>query len=155
MMYCTKIAMEFLPNIHLLGMFTITFTVVFRRKALVPIYVYVLLEGIFSGFSVWWLAYLYIWAVLWGMTMLVPPKTPKKVRYFLYPAICCFHGLIFGALYAPVWAIMAKMDFASTLAWIAAGIEFDIIHAVSNFALGFLVLPLSEMLSKLMYGRLR
>ncbi len=154
MMYCTKVLMEFLPNIHLLGMFTITFTIVFRKKALIPIYVYVFLEGLFSGFSVWWLAYLYIWAILWGLTMLVPRKTPKKAAFFIYPALCCFHGLIFGVLYAPIWAIMAKMSWSATLAWIAAGLEFDLIHALSNFALGFLCLPLSETLSKIMNGRI-
>ena len=29
-MFCSKIFMEFLPNIHLLGMLTMTYTVVFR-----------------------------------------------------------------------------------------------------------------------------
>ena len=41
LMYASKIVMEALPNIHLLGMFTIVFTIVFRKKALIPIYVYV------------------------------------------------------------------------------------------------------------------
>ena len=41
-MFCSKIIMEVLPNIHLLGMFTMVFTVAFRKKALIPIYVYVL-----------------------------------------------------------------------------------------------------------------
>ena len=42
LMFCSKIIMEVLPNIHLLGMFTVTFTLVFRSKALIPIYVNVL-----------------------------------------------------------------------------------------------------------------
>ena len=32
-MFCSKVIMEALPNIHLLGMFTMTFTLVFRKKA--------------------------------------------------------------------------------------------------------------------------
>ena len=49
-MYASKMIMEIAPNIHLLGVFTIAFTVVYRKKALYPIYIYVLLNGIFCGF---------------------------------------------------------------------------------------------------------
>ncbi|MCM1299669.1 MAG: hypothetical protein NC228_08920, partial [[Eubacterium] siraeum] len=58
LMYCSKVIMEALPNIHLLGMFTMTFTLAYRVKGLVPIYVYVLLNGIFAGFQPWWIPYL-------------------------------------------------------------------------------------------------
>ena len=34
LMFCSKIIMEALPNIHLLGMLTMLMTVVFRKKAL-------------------------------------------------------------------------------------------------------------------------
>ena len=43
-MYASKTIMEFAPNIHLLGVFTIAFTVVYRKKALYPIYIYILLQ---------------------------------------------------------------------------------------------------------------
>ena len=46
-MYASKIIMELAPNIHLVGVFTIAFTIVYRQKALYPIYIYVLLTGIF------------------------------------------------------------------------------------------------------------
>ena len=42
-MYASTIIMEFAPNIHLIGVFIIAFTVVYRSKALYPIYIYVLL----------------------------------------------------------------------------------------------------------------
>ena len=83
LMYASKMLMELAPNIHLLGVFTIAFTVVYRKKALYPIYIYVLLNGIFSGFNTWWVPYLYIWTVLWGVTMLLPKKLPKKIRPFI------------------------------------------------------------------------
>ena len=78
LMFCSKIIMEALPNIHLLGMLTMLYTVVFRFKALIPIYIYVLINGIYSGFSLWWVPYTYVWTVLWAITMLVPKKTPKN-----------------------------------------------------------------------------
>ena len=51
LMYASKIIMEAAPNIHLLGVFTIAFTVVYRKKALYPLYTYVLLNGLLSGFA--------------------------------------------------------------------------------------------------------
>ena len=50
-MYASKLLMEAAPNIHLLGVFTIAYTVVYRKKALFPIYIYVFLNGIVSGFA--------------------------------------------------------------------------------------------------------
>ncbi len=148
-MFCSKLVMEFLPNIHLLGMLTMVYTLVFRAKALIPIYVYVLLNGLFAGFNMWWMPYLYIWTILWGVTMLLPKKMPRKVGAFVYPAVCGLHGLTFGTLYAPAQAIMFGLDFYGMLAWIAAGFYFDVIHMLGNIVLGFLIIPLSELLKRL------
>ena len=153
LMFCSKIIMEALPNIHLLGMFTVVYTVVFRRKALIPIYIYVFVNGLFAGFSAWWVPYLYIWTLLWGATMLIPRRLPKKALAVIYSAICCLHGLCFGILYAPVQALMYGFDFNQTLAWIAAGFTFDIIHGIGNLAAGLLIMPVSELLFKLVRGK--
>ncbi len=149
LMFASKIIMEALPNIHLLGMLTIVYTVVFRKKALLPIYIYVILNGLYSGFSVWWVPYLYVWTVLWAVTMLLPREMPKKAAAIVYPLICVLHGFSFGALYAPAHAIMYGFSLEQTLAWIAAGLTFDVIHAVGNLAAGMLILPFSELLRKL------
>ena len=149
LMFVSKIVMEALPNIHMLGMLTITYTIVFRKKALIPIYVYVLLNGLYAGFNAWWVPYLYIWTVLWGVTMLLPRKMPKVIACVVYPLLCALHGLFFGALYAPLQALMFNFTFEQTLAWIAAGLTFDIIHMIGNFAVGLLILPLSEVLKRL------
>ena len=149
LMFISKIVMEALPNIHLLGMLTVTYTIVFRKKALIPIYVYVLLNGLFAGFNAWWVPYLYIWTVLWGVTMLLPQNMPKAVACAVYPIICALHGLCFGILYAPVQALMFNFTFEKTLAWIAAGFTFDIIHMIGNLAVGLLIYPASEALKRL------
>ena len=152
-MFCSKVIMEALPNIHLLGMLTIAYTVVFRVKALIPIYIYVILNGIFAGFDVWWIPYLYIWTILWGLTMLLPKKMPRWLALIVYPLLCALHGLFFGTLYAPVQAIMFKFSFDQMIAWIIAGIPFDIIHCIGNIFVGMLVLPFSALLSKLYYKK--
>ena len=152
LMFTSKIIMEALPNIHLLGMLTMTYTLVFRTKALLPIYIYVFLNGLYAGFSVWWIPYLYTWTVLWGVTMLLPREMPKKIAIIVYPLICGLHGLAFGTLYAPAQAVMFGFSFEQTVAWIIAGLPWDAIHAVGNLAAGILILPFSELLKKL-YSR--
>lgn len=148
-MFCSKIIMEALPNIHLLGVLTMVYTIAYRKKALIPIYVYVLLNGLFSGFTLWWIPYLYIWTILWGVTMLIPQRIPKKAAYVVYPIICCLHGLAFGILYAPAQALLFHLNFEKMLAWIVAGFSFDIVHGIGNFLVGMLIVPLSELLKKL------
>ena len=152
-MFATKVIMEFLPNIHPLGLLTVVYTVVFRKRALIPIYIYVFLNGIFAGFSFWWLPYLYVWTILWGAVMLLPKKMPKTVAVVVYSAVLFLHGSLFGILYAPAQALMFGLDFEATLAWIAAGLPFDVLHAAGNTVLSLLVLPLSSLLSKLYYKR--
>lgn len=148
-MFTSKIIMEFLPNVHLLGALTMTYTVVFRKKALVPIYVNVILTGLWFGFATWWIPYLYLWTVLWGVTMLLPKKMPKKWAAIVYPVICSLHGLSYGTLYAPAQAILFGLDFKGMILWIAAGFPWDIVHALGNIVAGLIILPLSEALSKL------
>lgn len=148
-MFCSKIIMEFLPNIHLLGMFTMVYTVVFGKKALIPIYVYIMLNGVYAGFATWWLPYLYIWTVLWAVTMLLPKNMPRKIACFVYPAVCCLHGLAFGTLYAPAQALLYGMNFEQMIAWIVVGLPWDVVHGVGNLFAGMLVLPLSNLLKEL------
>lgn len=140
-MYVSKIIMEFAPNIHLLGVFTVAFTVVYRKKALYPIYTYVILNGIFSGFASWWIPYLYVWTVLWGVVMLLPKNMPKKIRPIVYMSVCALHGFLFGTLYAPAQAILFGLSLKGMIAWIAAGLPYDFIHGVSNFFCGILIVP--------------
>lgn len=149
LMYCSYIIMEWAPNIHLLGMFTMTYTLTYRAKGLIPIYVYVFLTGITYGFAIWWIPYLYLWAVLWGVTMLLPKKMPLWLSAAVYPIVCGLHGLAFGTLYAPAQALLFGYSFKQTVAWIVSGFPFDIIHAVSNFCAGLLILPLTKLLRKL------
>ena len=149
-MFCSKIIMETLPNIHLLGMLTMAYTVAFRKKALIPIYLYVILNGLYAGFNVWWVPYLYIWTVLWAVTMLLPRRMPKGVKCVVYPIVCCLHGLTFGILYAPAQALLFKMSFQATVAWIASGFVFDLLHGIGNLFAGLLIVPLSELLIRLM-----
>ena len=147
LMYASKMIMEVAPNVHLLGVFTIAFTVVYRKKALYPIYTYVLLNGIFCGFATWWIPYLYLWAVLWGATMLLPKRIPEKLRPLVYMLLCAAHGFLFGTLYAPAQALLYGLSFQKMIAWIISGLPWDFVHGVSNFFCGILIVPIIKILT--------
>lgn len=148
-MFASKKLMEMIPNVHLLALFIVTFTVVYRKKALYPIYIYVLMDGIFGGFSLWWYPYLYIWTMLFFMTMLLPKRMPQGAAVPVYALTAGLHGLMFGTLYAPYHALVFGLNFKGLLAWIAAGFPYDCIHAVSNFCFGLFVVPLSAAMRQL------
>ena len=46
-MFVSKLVMEFLPNVHLIGALTMVYTIVYRSKALIPLYIFVFLSGLY------------------------------------------------------------------------------------------------------------
>lgn len=148
LMYVSKLVMEIAPNIHLLSAFTIAFTLAYRKKALYPIYTFVLIQGALSGFAMWWIPYLYIWTVLWGVTMLLPRNMKPAVQTVTCCLLCSAHGFLYGTLYAPAQALMFGLNFEGMLAWIAAGFPFDVIHGVSNLFTGLLIVPIVRVLKR-------
>lgn len=148
LMYASKVIMEVAPNVHLLGVFTVAFTVVYRKKALYPIYIFVLITGILNGFNAWWIPYLYLWFVLWLMTMLLPKRLPSKAKPIIYMVVNAIHGFLYGTLYAPAQAFMFGLSFDGMIAWIIAGLPWDFVHGVSNFFCGLLIVPIISALKK-------
>ena len=55
MMFASKVLMDVLPNIHLIGTFIVAITVVYRKKALYPLFIFVFVTGLLNGFATWWL----------------------------------------------------------------------------------------------------
>lgn len=147
-MFASKLLMELLPNIHLLGVLTIVYTLVYRSKALIAIYLFVFATGLYAGFALWWIPYLYVWTILWGIVMLLPKNMPRRVAPIVYMIVCGLHGFLYGMLYAPAQAIMFGYDFEFMLAWIVAGIPFDLMHGISNLGFGVLVIPLVTVIKK-------
>ncbi len=148
-LFCSKLVMEFLPNFHLIGALTVVYTIVYRRRALIPLYIFVLLTGLYAGFNVWWIPYLYIWTVLWGAVMLLPRRMKPAVAIPVYSAVCALHGLAYGTLYAPAQMVMFHLSLPAALTWIAAGLPWDALHAVGNLVASVLIWPLSRLLLRL------
>lgn len=149
MMFSSKLIMEVLPNIHLIALFVVTLTVVFRQKALYPIYVFVFVTGLYAGFAPWWIPYLYIWTVLWGAVMLLPRRMPKWLAPIVYATVAGCHGFLYGIVYSPAQALIYGWGFEETLAWIVAGLPFDLIHGISNLVCGVMIVPFATLLTRL------
>ena len=124
-----------LPNIEIVSVLVMLFAIALGKYVGYTRSVFVLLEGLVFGFGLWWFSYLYIWAVLAGAAVIFR-KMDSRLGWAL---LCGFFGLLFGSLTSIPTFILS--GFAAGIAYIASGISFDLIHAVSNFLLAFLLLP--------------
>ncbi len=133
---------DVIMNVHQLSLLISVLTVIYRTKALVPIYTYIMLEGLLSGFSLWWVPYLYLWFVLWGAVMLIPKGLPASLFAVLVTVISGLHGLGFGLLYAPYHcAVLLKGDFSQLWLWVAYGFSADVVHMIGNVCASLLAVP--------------
>ena len=156
MMFLARQGMQGLPNVHPLGILIAVQALVYGRRALIPLYGYILLEGVFAGFSLWWMPYLYIWLPLWAAFVLFRRvRLSEKIKVPLFMLVCGLHGLSFGLLYAPAQALMFGFSFRMTVAWVIAGLPFDIVHAIANAAIGSLILPLFYLVKRIESGAYR
>ena len=147
LMIAGKEAMAFLPNVEVVSLFLMVYTAVYRAYALIPLYVFWAVEAVIYPYPPTVLMYLYVWLFLFGAVMLLPRD--RVLPAPVYAVISGVFGLLFGVLCAPVQAAYFGLNLEGTLAWIAAGFPFDVTHAVGNFALGFLAVPLIRLLKRL------
>ncbi len=131
--FAAKLVMSPLPNIEPVSLLVMLFSVTFGKKALFPIYVYVLLELSVFGLGLWTAAYLYAWALLALAACLL-----RRMQSPLGWAILSGgFGLCFGALCAPVCLLTGGPAFAWS--WWLSGIPFDLAHCAGNFALALVL----------------
>lgn len=148
LMFAGKVALMALPNVEPVSLLVMLFAVVFGRKCLYAIYVYVLLELLLHGFHLWVFNYLYIWALLAGVAWLL-----REMRQPLgWALLSGVFGLLFGVLCAPVYLVVGGPMYA--VSWWVSGIPFDMIHALSNFVIALvLFVPLRTLLERLYHTR--
>lgn len=141
-MFSVKTVLASIPNVNLNALLIVLVTMYFGWRALYAVGVYILLEGLIFGFSIWWFSYLYIWPLLVVLVMLFH----RNKSALVWAALAGIYGLLFGPLmYIGYFAIMGGWRSYAAM-WIA-GIPYDLIHAVSNF---LTVLILFKPLSKIM-----
>ena len=122
-----QVGLSFLPNIEVVSLLVILYTLFFKKKTLYIIYIFALLEGLIYGFGTWWFMYLYVWTILWGIATLFKEEKNPVIWAF----ISGFYGLFFGTLCSVPYFIIGGVQMG--LSWIAAGLMADLIHGVGNF----------------------
>lgn len=65
-----QVSLGFLPNIEIVTLLILVYTLVFRKKVFFIIYIFVFLEGLIYGFGLWWINYLYVWSIQALITLL-------------------------------------------------------------------------------------
>ena len=139
-----QVTLSFLPNIELVSLLIIVYTLVFGRKALYIIYVFVAVEGVIYGIGLWWINYLYVWTILFLIVILLR----KQHSPFIWAIISGFFGLAFGALCAIPNLFLS--GFASAVSYFIAGIPYDILHGIGNFVVTLLLFhPLYQVLDRI------
>ena len=146
----SKFVIAYIPNIELVSLFIILFTLVFKWRAIGAVAVFVFLEGLLYGFGLWWIMYLYSWPILILITWIF-----RWLRSNISWAILSgIYGLSFGFLTSFVY--FALGGFATGVSYFIGGLTFDIAHCAGNFLLMLLLYnrlrPMLEKLNKSLIG---
>ena len=149
MTFGAKFVMSGLPNIEPVSLMVMLFAVVFGKKALYPIYVYVLMEILIFGIQLWNINYMYVWLILAAAAWFLRRMT-HPLGWALLSGV---FGLLFGLLCAPVYLFSGGPAFA--LSWWLSGIPFDITHCAGNFVIALVLFnPLRRLLDRLYSSRI-
>ena len=141
--FAAKYVMSFLPNIEPSSLMVMLFAVVFGKKWVYPTYLYVAMEILFYGISLWTVNYLYVWAVL-AVTALLLKDMQSPFGWAMVSGI---FGLLFGVLCGIVDVFIGGFSYAVTK-WIS-GIPFDISHCIGNFFIALVMfVPLRKLLEQ-------
>ncbi|NLJ91345.1 MAG: hypothetical protein GX323_10675 [Clostridiales bacterium] len=146
-----QITIAFLPNIELVSLLIIIYTLVLRKKVFYVLSIFIFLEGLFYGFGLWWFNYLYIWFILALITILLSKETSSLI----WALVSGFFGLSFGALCAIPYFFMGLSSggieggINNALAYWISGLPFDLIHGISNFLIALVLFkPLNKLISQ-------
>lgn len=132
-----KAVLSFLPNIEIVSFMIIMLSVFLGFKMLLPVFAFVLLEGVMYGFGVWWIGYLYIWPLLCVLSCIVG----KSADRFSLSVLSSLFGLFFGLLSSPPYIFIgtANPGIKYAVSWWISGIPFDLIHGIGNLAVMLLL----------------
>lgn len=139
-LFIGQVALAVLPNIEIVSLLVILFTLLYGKNVFFIIYSFVILEGFLYGFGIWWINYLYVWSILAILTMFCKENTSNV----FWAILSGFFGLAFGGLCALPYLVLSGTKAA--FAYWVAGLGFDIIHCLGNF---FVCLVLFRPLYKL------
>ncbi len=143
-MLVAQVALAALPNIELVSLFVVVFTMYNPRLARAAIAVFVLMQGILYGFHTWWVTYIYVWYILHFIVFALR----RHASPLLLSLVGAIYGLLFGVLCSPIYFF--TLGIGGGISWIIAGAPFDIAHCIGNLLSIFILYrPLMRLSSML------
>lgn len=140
----SKMALAVLPNIEIVSLLIIVFTLTFGFKVFYSIIIFICIETFIWGMGLWSIMYLYTWPLLAIITYLFR----KQDSVWFWSIVSGIFGIFFGALGSILYLIIGGVRTA--FAWWIAGIPWDIVHCIGNFVLALVLYrPLMATLRKL------
>ena len=127
LLFASQVVLASLPNIEIVSVLLLVYTRFMKRQTLYVIYAFALLEGLVYGFHVWFIVYLYIWTILY----LIARFVGEMDSAFAWAFIAAVFGLAFGTLSSIPYFFILGVEGA--LAYIGAGLVFDLAHCAGNF----------------------
>ena len=128
-----QIVLSPLPNIELVSLLVIVYTLALGADTLYIIYIFALLEGVVYGFGLWWFTYLYVWTLLYFAARALRGVDSAV----LWAIIAAIFGLLFGTLTSVPYFITGGIG--GGVAYILGGLVFDFLHCGGNFVLVLLL----------------
>jgi len=133
----SKIVLMGIPNVETVSFWIIMFTVYYKRKMFFVLPAFILIEGIIFGFGIWWIMYIYSWPLLSFIAWIFR----KNKSAVMWAVISGIFGLLYGLLCSIPYFFIGLADggiaggISSSITWWIAGIPYDLIHGVANFAI--------------------
>lgn len=144
LLFVAQIALASIPNVEVVSLLIYLYAKIYGKKALVPVYIFVLLEGLLYGFTIWWVTYLYVWAILVFLSII----TKHESSTFVCAAVTSLFGLSFGLLCTIPTLIIGGPGAAVT--FFINGLPFDIAHFAGNLTAALvLYYPLYSLMRRL------
>lgn len=152
LVFILQIVIAPIPNVEPVSFLLVLYTLHFKKKTLFVIYAFALLEGIWYGFHIWWIMYLYVWTILWLAVTLFSHKGKKRNALF-WAAVSGVFGISFGFFCSFPYVALGGIQMAYS--WWLAGLPWDIPHGIGNF-LVMLVLfyPIDRIMTALRLDRI-
>ena len=144
MLEAVKMALQAVPNVELVTLLIILFTLFLGWKTLIAVWAFVGIECVVWGIGLWTIMYVYIWPILVLLTLLLR----KANSHWAYCFLSGFFGLFFGAFCSIPYFFIGGPSMA--ISWWISGIPYDILHGISNFVVCFILFrPLNQALGKI------
>jgi len=142
-LFAAQVLMGFLPNIEIVSLLIVLYAIVYGKKVFFIIYTFVLLEGLFYGFGLWWINYTYVWTILAIIALIFRNQTSS----LFWSIVTGFYGLFYGALCSIIYFFIGGTSMAFSY-WIS-GLPFDLTHCIGNFVVCIVLFnPLYYILTK-------